>query len=73
MALSSQLIDSLLPEVKKTDRTLGRGAYGKVKEMILSDGTIVAGKKFHDVFNESGNDEKGIKSIKELFEQECLR
>ena len=54
MTLSGQLRDCLLPEVKKTERTLGRGAYGKVKEMILSDGTIVAGKKFHNIFNESG-------------------
>ena len=63
--LKRRLQDYNLPGVMKTDRLLGRGAFGKVIEMKLPDGTIVAGKKF---YNDSTTSEDRVK-----IEEECLR
>ena len=71
--LRSQLRHYNLPDVMETGRVLGKGAYGKVLEMKLPDGTMVAGKKLHDTFFESGNDPTHARSLKERFEQECVR
>ena len=61
----SQLQHFNLPDVMKTGRVLGRGAFAKVIEMKLPDGTIVAGKKF---YNDSASGEGRVKA-----EEECLK
>ena len=64
--LRSKLQRYNLPDVMRTGTPLlGRGAFAKVMEMKLSDGTIVAGKKF---FNDSRSSESRVK-----IEEECLR
>ena len=70
MALQSQLHHYHIPGVMKTDRVLGRGAFAKVIEMKLSDGTIVAGKKF---FKDLSTSENNAESLKVLVEKECER
>ena len=60
----TQLRSYLLPNVEDTGIVLGRGAYGVVLEMKLSDGTRVAGKKIHDLILES--------YIISKFNEECL-
>ena len=49
----------------KTGIVLGREGYEKVMKMKLSDGTIVAGKKF---YNDSTSSEDCVK-----IEEECLK
>ncbi|XP_019855259.1 PREDICTED: spore wall protein 2-like [Amphimedon queenslandica] len=44
----AQLEPLLLPDVKETGKELGRGAYGVVTEVIVSE-TTCAAKKLHDV------------------------
>ena len=73
MAEQSQFIHCLLPELEETGTVFGTGAFGEVIEMKLPDDTKVAGKKVHSIFFESGNDPSGIKSMKDRFEQECVR
>ena len=63
--LRSKLQHYHRPDVMKTGTVLGRGAYAKVMEMKLPDGTIVAGKKF---FNDLASSERRVK-----IEEECLR
>ena len=70
--MSHRLRTYLLPEIEETGKTLGNGSYGEVKELKLPNGTIVAGKKIHNIFLLS-NDSDSIKSLKERFEQECVR
>ena len=60
----------VLPDLKKTGKVLGRGAFGKVKEMKLPDGTIVAGKKF---YSELSNNQRHPKPLKVQIEEECMR
>ena len=60
-------------DIEETEKVLGSGAYGEVLEMKSPDGTIVAGKKLHNIFFESGNDPIHVRSMKERFEQECVR
>ena len=66
----TQLRSRLCPEVEETNRVIGRGAYGVVVEMKLPDGTVVAGKKIHV---ESSGDLNNDRTMKEKFEQECMR
>ena len=68
----SQFMDCFLPELEETGRVLGRGAYGEVVELLLH-GTKVAGKKIHNIFFDSTNDPDYVKSMKERFQQECVR
>ena len=56
----------LLSKVERIGTELGRGAYGVVVEMKLSDGTRVAGKKIHDVLFYKSD------FMKSRFEEECL-
>lgn len=60
-------------DVEEVGKELGSGAYGAVVEIKSPDGTIVAGKKLHDIFFESGNDPAHARSMKERFKQECVR
>ena len=60
-------------ELEETGKVLGRGSYGEVVEMKLSDGRIVAGKKIHDTFFDQDNASGQDKPTKERFEQECER
>ena len=69
----SHFKDCLLPDLEETGRVFGRGAFGVVGEMKLPDGTIVAGKKIHKIFFDPDNDPKETTSLKERFQQECLR
>ena len=62
-----------LSGLEETGKELGKGSYGKVVEMKLRDGKIVAGKKFHCAFFEQGNASGQDKPMKEKFEQECKR
>ena len=43
----NQLRGLLLDDLKETGRELGRGAYGVVSEVIVSE-TVCAAKKLHD-------------------------
>ena len=70
MALQSQLHHYHISNVMKTGRVLGRGAFSKVIEVKLPDGTIAAGKKF---FKDLAHSESHAKSIKVLVEEECER
>lgn len=75
MAMAQQqthLRPYVLPDVEVTGKVLGRGAYGEVIELKLH-GARVAGKKIHKIFFESGNDPAHARSLKEQFEQECVR
>ena len=75
MAMAQQqthLRPYVLPDVEETGKVLGRGAYGEVIELKLH-GTRVAGKKIHNIFFESGIDPAHARSLKEQFEQECVR
>ena len=69
----TQLRSRLCPEVEETNRVIGRGAYGVVVEMKLPDGTVVAGKKINNSFIESSGDLNNDRTMKEKFEQECMR
>ena len=73
MASSEQLKSYLLPNVEDTGRVLGKGAYGEVVEMKLPNGTVVAGKKIHSILFDPSNDSAHIRSLKERFQQECMR
>ena len=53
------------PKIVETGRELGRGAYGKVMEMKLEGGAIVAGKKIHECLCEFEP------SNIERFQKEC--
>ena len=66
--LHSQL--KVLPNLEKTGKLLGRGAFGKVIEMKLPDGTVVAGKKF---YSEPSNNQRHAKPLKVRIEEECVR
>lgn len=56
-------------DVEDTGKRLGKGSYGEVVEMKLSDsGTIVAGKKLHDILRGQGCSDV----MKSRIEQECL-
>ena len=63
----------ILPKVYETGKVLGNGAYGKVIELKLPDGTIVAGKEIHNSLFDPDTEPAGIRSLKEGFEQECVR
>ncbi len=63
-----QLQPFLLPNVRPTVRTIGRGSYGTVEELDV-DGLLCAGKKLHDVLVERGN--YGTPSILRKFVEEC--
>ena len=63
--LRSKLQHYNLPDVMKRGRVFGKGAFGKVMEMKLADGTIVAGKKY---YNDSTSSKDRVK-----IEEECLR
>lgn len=71
--MSHRLSTYLLPKIEETGEALGNGSYGEVTELKLPNGTIVAGKRIHDVFFLSSNDSDSIESMKKRFEQECLR
>ena len=60
----------VLPDLEKTGKLLGRGAFGKVMEMKLPDGTIVAGKKF---YSEPSINQRHAKPLKVRIEEECMR
>ena len=60
----------VLPGLKKTGKLLGRGAFGKVIEMKLPDGTTVAGKKF---YSEPSINQRHAKPLKVRIEEECMR
>ena len=61
----------VLHNLKKTGKLLGRGAFGKVIEMKLPDGTIVAGKKFYK--QPSNNQRHAAEPLKVRIEEECMR
>ena len=63
----------ILPEVYETGKVLGRGSYGEVTELKLPNGTVVAGKKIHSILFDPDTDPVGMRSLKEEFEQECVR
>lgn len=65
MASDEQLRAYLVHDVEDTDRELGKGSYGVVVEMKLPDGTIVAGKKLHDILHFADD-------MKSRIKQECL-
>ena len=73
MASNEQLKAYLLLDVEETGRVLGKGAYGEVVELKLPDGTIAAGKKIHNILFDPSNDPAHIRSMKERFQQECMR
>ena len=54
-------------------KTRDTGSVQWYDDDTRSDDTKVAGKKVHNIFFESGNDPSGIKSMKDRFEQECVR
>ena len=63
----------ILPEVDETGKVLGSGAYGKVTELKLPNGAIVAGKMIHSNLLDPDIEQAGMRSLIEQFEQECLR
>ena len=72
LKMANKLDHCLLLELEETQRVLGRGAYGEVIELLLH-GTKVAGKKIHNIYFDSTNDPDYVKSMKERFQQECVR
>ena len=70
--MANKLDHCLFLELEETVRVLGRGAYGEVVELLLH-GTKVAGKKIHNILFDSTNDPDYVKSMKERFQEECVR
>ena len=64
MAKKALPLDCLLPELEETGREIGRGAYGKVVELLLHS-TKVVGKRID--CKDKKND------IKSRTKQECSR
>ena len=56
--------------MRVTDRELGRGAYGIVKEVKMADGRSCAAKMIHPILLESSEEERG--NIERRFVEECL-
>ena len=72
-AMDLSLEPYILPEIYETGKVLGSGAYGKVTELKLPNGTVVAGKKIHNSLFDPDTEPGGMRSLKEGFEQECVR
>ncbi len=58
----------IVPALEETGRSLGRGAYGEVVEMIMGE-QRVAVKKIHTVFIGVQGQEANLAK----FEEECIR
>ena len=71
--MSHQLERYVIPDLEETGKEFGKGAYGVVIEMKFPDGTLVAAKKIHNIFFESGNEPNQVQSMKEQFKEECIR
>lgn len=64
-----ELQQFVLPNVRPTDRVLGRGGYGIVEEVEIPGATCAA-KIIHEALLRMSNEE-GVRSIKEKFVREC--
>lgn len=67
-----QLKAFVLKNVQTTDRVIDRGAYGTVKEVILS-GTRCAAKYIHEDLVHRDNNEEGVRNVTSKFVEECVR
>ena len=69
MSSLSRLRDLQLASVRVTDRELGRGAYGVVKEVKM-DGRSCAAKMIHPILLQSSEEDRG--AVERQFVEECL-
>ena len=67
-----QLKPFVLNNVQFTDRVIDRGAYGTVKEVILS-GTRCAAKCIHQDLVHRDNNEEALRNVTLKFVEECVR